>query len=101
MESGAGQVRSDAPDRASNFFENTEQGYQNSTDRLSDFASRLDNLSDRASGNVPSSDSENKAQLSEQPSSYFDRCNTAEKQMAVMMNRVNDALSRLENLGLF
>lgn len=93
--------RSDAPDRASNFFENTEQGYQNATDRLGDFANRIDNLSDRAAGHQPTTESEGKAQLAEQPASYFDRCNMAEKHQALMMNRLNDSLTRLENLGLF
>lgn len=93
-------ARSDAPDRASNFFEKTEQSYQNITERLLDYSQRVDELSNRAAGHQPE-ESTDKAQLAEQPSSYFDRCGVAEKHQAAMMNRLNEAILRLESLGLF
>lgn len=96
----AAATRADAQDRKVNFFESTEQGYQNITERLLDYIHRVDELSNRAAGHQPE-ESTDKAQLAEQPSSYFDRCGVAEKHQAAMMNRLNESILRLESLGLF
>lgn len=95
------QSSSSQPDRPSNFFESTEGAYQRTTDRLAGFANRIDSMSDRTEGHQPETSNENKAALAEQPSSYYDRCNVAEKQMSIMLQRVDEAIARLENIGLF
>ena len=100
MIDGAMAIRSDAPDRAPNFFESTETAYNNASDRINTFANRIDNLSDRASGHQGEAVKDG-SNLSEKPSSYFDRCNLAEKQMLVSLNQLEDSINRIENLGLF
>lgn len=88
------------PDRPANFFESTETAYNNATDRLNTFANRIDNLSDRVGGHQGEAVKDG-SNLSEKPSSFFDRCNLAEKQMLVSLNQLEDSVSRLENIGLF
>jgi hypothetical protein len=98
---GAGLARSDAPDRQANFFESTEGTYQQTTDRLSGFSNRIDSMCNRMGGDNPPRDTDKVAGLSaEKPSALFDRCNIAEKQLAVMLNVLDDSISRLENIGL-
>jgi hypothetical protein len=98
---GAGLARSDGPDRAPNFFESTEGSYQHTTDRLSGYANRIDSICDRMGGHQPPRDNTNVAKMeSDRPEAMFDRCNLAEKQMQVMMNTLDEAITRLENSGL-
>lgn len=103
MSNGSGQglerTRSDAPDRPQNFFEQTEQAYDNANDRCMSFANRIHNLSDQISGSVPQ-ESNVKGVDAERASNAFDRCNMAQKKMHVTFDALDNAISRLEQIGL-
>ena len=86
----------------SNFFENTEKAFLIQTDKLSNWTQRLENISNATAGHQPEEAVEaGKATLEEQPSSWFDRVNKAERNMNHMVDVCENALTRLENLGLF
>jgi hypothetical protein len=101
MSNGAGQAIDGGPDRATNFFERTEQTYQHAADRVSSFANRLDNMSDKAGGHQPPQEGDAKASLAEKPSSFFDRCNLADRNLGASLDNLEASLCRLEGLGLF
>ena len=89
----------DAPVRESSFFDKTESNYRNVETRALEARDRIDRVCDSIGGGQPR-EALNKADSSERHPAAFDRCNHAETSMYSSINILEEAILRLENLGL-
>jgi hypothetical protein len=102
MSNGSGAERvtgSDAPERASSFFDKTENNYRNVETRAFEARDRIDRLCDSLNGGQPREAALNKGEQDRHPAA-FDRCNAAEANMYAAMNALEESIVRLEQIGL-
>ena len=88
------------PVRSESFFDKTESNYRNMEQRTREARDRLDAVCDSIGGGQPREAAMAKGLDSDRHPAAFDRCNQAETNMYTSMSLLEEALLRLENLGI-
>ncbi len=99
---GNGNVRAEGPSTARDpsFFDKTENNYRNVETRARECRERIDLLCDGINGGQPREAALAQGQDQDRHPAAFDRCNQAESKMYDSMNLLEEAITRLEQLGL-
>lgn len=93
------QVEGPSTARNPGFFDKTESNYRNMETRARETRERIDLFCDGIVGSQPREAELSKTDQDRHPAA-FDRCNAAESNMYGAMNQLEEAITRLEQLGL-